>query len=248
MHVLNESTAVEAVASPAVQLCLCGKPAVSKCGKCKLTAYCSRECQRQDWPTHKALCGLTDPAATMSDHLKAVEATRWLKDFSPPDCYEWLTNCYTMRCNDDMFWGGGYLHGPYRVHPAPTKVSIAADFLCFCTLAKRNGVVPADWAWAAFLKVAARFAGYAFEKSDAQTRWGSENVYNAMMGGRSLRFTAMQVYGSEPNQPGNSRQHNDVLALVAEVLYVSDLPSALTEEVGGRAAWEEFATTVKSRR
>ena len=27
-----------------------------KCGKCQLNAYCSIECQRVDWPTHKILC------------------------------------------------------------------------------------------------------------------------------------------------------------------------------------------------
>jgi hypothetical protein len=27
-----------------------------KCSRCKLRAYCSRECQAADWPTHKAPC------------------------------------------------------------------------------------------------------------------------------------------------------------------------------------------------
>lgn len=38
--------------------------------------------------------------------------------------------------------------------------------------------------------------GYAFEKSDAQEKYGHENVFLAgFMGGRSLRFTAERVYG-----------------------------------------------------
>lgn len=37
---------------------------------------------------------------------------------------------------------------------------------------------------------------YAFEKSDAQEKYGRENVFAAMMGGRSLRFTGEVVYGS----------------------------------------------------
>jgi hypothetical protein len=96
-----------------------------------------------------------------------------------------------MRCDDDYVYRGCYLHGPYD--PAATKVSITADFLCFCVLAKRHGVVPGDWPWAAFLAVACNFAGYAFEKSDACERWGEENYFAAMMGGRSLRFTATKV-------------------------------------------------------
>ena len=26
------------------------------CGHCKSVAYCSRECQRDDWPTHRPVC------------------------------------------------------------------------------------------------------------------------------------------------------------------------------------------------
>ncbi|KAI8866968.1 hypothetical protein GQ42DRAFT_165141 [Ramicandelaber brevisporus] len=33
------------------------KDSASCCGKCK-TAYCSRDCQVDDWPSHKSLCGV----------------------------------------------------------------------------------------------------------------------------------------------------------------------------------------------
>ncbi len=29
---------------------------LSKCSRCEAVAYCSRECQKQDWPTHKTRC------------------------------------------------------------------------------------------------------------------------------------------------------------------------------------------------
>ena len=29
-----------------------------QCGRCKLTSYCSRNCQKADWPRHKAVCTL----------------------------------------------------------------------------------------------------------------------------------------------------------------------------------------------
>lgn len=35
---------------------VCGKKSTSTCGKCKLTRYCSKECQRKDWKKHKNLC------------------------------------------------------------------------------------------------------------------------------------------------------------------------------------------------
>lgn len=33
-----------------------GTHRLSRCSDCKLAAYCSRECQRADWPYHKSLC------------------------------------------------------------------------------------------------------------------------------------------------------------------------------------------------
>lgn len=36
----------------------CGKDAIKKCGRCKSVYYCSRECQVEDWKTHKPICDL----------------------------------------------------------------------------------------------------------------------------------------------------------------------------------------------
>jgi len=55
--------------------------------------------------------------------------------------------------------------------------------LIFCILAKV--VVPDDWDWQVFLREARHHIPFAFEKSDARKRWGSKNVFQAQMGGRS---------------------------------------------------------------
>lgn len=34
----------------------CGKPSTSKCGRCKVEPYCSKECQAGHWKEHKASC------------------------------------------------------------------------------------------------------------------------------------------------------------------------------------------------
>jgi hypothetical protein len=98
-----------------------------------------------------------------------------------------------MRCDDDYAYGGCHLHGPYD--PEATPSSTRRDFLVFCLLAHRRHVVPPSWDWAACLWVAANFACYAMEKSDAQDRWGGDNYFSSAMGGRSLRATACDVYG-----------------------------------------------------
>ena len=35
----------------------CNQPASKKCATCKLIRYCSSECQKADWSSHKKLCG-----------------------------------------------------------------------------------------------------------------------------------------------------------------------------------------------
>lgn len=38
------------------KLCVCGKPGSKLCGKCGNTSYCSRDCQRTDWKSHRSKC------------------------------------------------------------------------------------------------------------------------------------------------------------------------------------------------
>jgi plasmid rolling circle replication initiator protein Rep len=35
---------------------LCENKATYQCGKCKITRYCSKECQIEDWERHKKIC------------------------------------------------------------------------------------------------------------------------------------------------------------------------------------------------
>ena len=111
-----------------------------------------------------------------------------------------------QTCDDDYAWGGCNLHGPYL--PDATPESISRDFLIYCILAHRAKSLPAGWNWASFLKAAVEYIPYAFEKSDAKERWGSENYFEGASGaGRSLRYTGMQIYRSKVDEPGDSREH-----------------------------------------
>lgn len=46
------------------QTCKKGPPEVplKQCAKCNVTTYCSRDCQKADWKTHKKICGKQDNA------------------------------------------------------------------------------------------------------------------------------------------------------------------------------------------
>ena len=34
----------------------CGKTATARCGRCRSTYFCSKECQKLAWPNHKKFC------------------------------------------------------------------------------------------------------------------------------------------------------------------------------------------------
>lgn len=134
----------------------------------------------------------TDTAALLPAGMNSDPAS-WAKGLSPSKQYEWFVDCYRMRVDDDYAYGGGDVHGLYD--PEHDGDSITADFLHFCKLAVLAHVVPQPWDWKACLEKAKKLLGFAFEKSDAQEKYGSENVFSVLMGGRSLRATAEQVYG-----------------------------------------------------
>ncbi|KAJ8695118.1 hypothetical protein PTI98_007733 [Pleurotus ostreatus] len=54
----------------------CSGPDSSFCSKCRLVAYCSKECQVTDWKRHKADCN--------SPYLKSTWKPAWLVESRPP--------------------------------------------------------------------------------------------------------------------------------------------------------------------
>jgi tetratricopeptide (TPR) repeat protein len=59
----------------------CGKMAtdigcrLSKCSRCKQVSYCSRDCQRSDWKSHKVFCGMTSSKAAAAPQPRPASKT-----------------------------------------------------------------------------------------------------------------------------------------------------------------------------
>ncbi|KAI1141100.1 hypothetical protein F5Y05DRAFT_299180 [Hypoxylon sp. FL0543] len=53
---------------------MCNKEPAMLCKRCRSCYYCSRECQRSDWPSHKLLCGefLSQSPRPSSSHKRAI--------------------------------------------------------------------------------------------------------------------------------------------------------------------------------
>eukprot|EP00884_Botryococcus_braunii_P016910 jgi/Botrbrau1/3902/Bobra.0183s0123.1 len=165
----------------------------------------------------------------------------WAKGLPPAEQREWLVDCYRMRVDDTMVWRGECV-GLYSGDGE--KGTVLLDFLVFCRLAVAHDVVPRNWDWPAFLTVAECLLCFAFEKSDAKEKWGGENIFRAMLGGRSLRYTAEMVYGSSIVNP--AEMHRDERALREELTggweAVVQRPAAAAtfRTVGGLAAWQKL--------
>ncbi|KAJ7617868.1 hypothetical protein FB45DRAFT_215666 [Roridomyces roridus] len=65
-------------------VCICGEPAANRCSSCKAVSYCSKECQRGDWKTHKIACKAATSVASSSSPSDVPSPTS-LRRGSPTD-------------------------------------------------------------------------------------------------------------------------------------------------------------------
>ena len=49
---------------------VCGKEDSKKCGQCHRVYYCSVQCQKKDWKSHKATCSPRQPTETQNPLLR----------------------------------------------------------------------------------------------------------------------------------------------------------------------------------
>jgi hypothetical protein len=233
----TESTLTAAVPSHVCALPQCENSATARCARCKLIFYCCKEHQVEHWPVHKTTASCAKFKKKKIKKKMATSRPSWHSNMSPPDIYEWFTNCYQLRCDDDYVYGGCYLHGPYN--PEATRSSFIKDFMVYCLLAKRKKIIPKDWDWSAFLQVAKRKAGYGLEKSDAEKRWGPTKFFAVAL----LKTVASEVYGSSAHEFEDPSDADQQILDQAEE-DVQEGWRAASVEVGGKAAWEEFSENV----
>ena len=170
----------------------------SLCSQCKLVNYCGKEHQKEDWARHKPEC-----LAASETPIPVAPAGVWAMDKPPlgwgvpppPHAWymglnphmqrEWLVDCYRMRLDDELVWQNNIRPG--SLYDQSGAREIAQDFLVFCCLVRRKGVLPENWIWSQFLDVAAELLAFKFEKADAKIKYLGESQYDVIKGGRSLR-------------------------------------------------------------
>jgi len=184
----------------------------------------------------------------------------WSIGLGEAEAAEWFIDCYRMRVDDDYCWGGGNFHGFYLVATGGCdefgKLEVWADFMIFCKLAIRRNALPDNWSWELVAEKAASMLCYAFDKESAREKYGRENVFQAMFGGRSLRATAISIYGSGAESfAQEDEMHVEVTGEVEKAKYgmircmetdnyenIREYESVF-EEVGGmgdNGVWDQF--------
>ncbi|KAI1363621.1 putative MYND domain protein [Xylaria arbuscula] len=136
---------------------------LKRCAKCATTLYCSRECQKTDWKTHKKICGKQAherpetrshaSAATVLSPPKGLEQpitkpfsrlddNTYLHNRPETDVYRLLIDSYRMRLDDEYtFDGDAAVDSIY----GGAKSSITGFRKFLRQAASRRGVLPPWW-------------------------------------------------------------------------------------------------------
>ena len=195
-------------------------------------------------PAPRRPCGAAPPGGNLA-------ASAWSRGLEGRARVEWFVNCYRMRVDDD-YAVGGEVRGGTLYDPDHSGRSVFLDFVIFCKLAIRNRAVPDPFDWVEALAVAADLIPYAFEKSDAQEKYGSENFFAPQMGGRSLRYTGATIYGYGPDGAYHGEELDDIIRnetrLACKAAPIPDRPDAVDlafdaayfADVGGVEPWRRL--------
>ena len=195
------------------------------CAKCHATQYCSRNCQKADWKSHKKNCGNHGPGASDGGNSNAspsagrVSAVKgldghndkpftrldkgtWLHDRPEKDVYRLLIDSFRMRLEDSYVFDCQNTEGTiYAGEPH----SLPAFRRFLAKVASRPGMLP-PW-WTDEKKAECERMGmshrksnwhnlaFAVEKKDVVEHYGDPQFP------MQLRMFAETVYG---NVPGGS--------------------------------------------
>jgi splicing suppressor protein 51 len=164
-----------------------------KCARCKAVSYCSKDCQKAHWKTHKQIC------AHIAD-VRAISNNKVYHNRPEEETFKLLIDTLRMRQEDEYALDGEHMSGTiYNQEPNSEKA-----FRTFIRKAKAvSGILPPWWDHKSLEKClsysrnSADFSlKHAQEKHDIQETWADK------MMPMKLRMVAERVYG---NTPGGSK-------------------------------------------
>jgi splicing suppressor protein 51 len=201
--------------SPAPSSCFnCSKlqtelsEALKRCSKCQTALYCSQDCQKANWKSHKLTChrpraapppppnppqqagGRHNPGFEGMNVAFGLDKDDFLHNIPGDKAFNYLIDCFRMRVEDEYVFGGNTIGIYNGDKPLP-------EFKKFLSLAEsRQAILPPWWSpakrWECErLAVNGTFSNIhgAVEKSDIQEQ------YNDNMMPMKLRVLGEKIYG-----------------------------------------------------
>lgn len=189
----------------------CSKPQaelpepLKRCAKCQTALYCSRECQKANWKSHKPTChlpgsappnpaqesgGRHNPGFDAFNHMFGLSKDDFLHNLPEKEAFTLLIDCFRMRVEDEYAFGGntiGIYNGEQPLPPFKKFLSLAES---------RPALLPSWWnpekrRECERLAVNGEWSNIkaAVEKSDIQDH------YNDNMMPMKLRILGEKIYG-----------------------------------------------------
>lgn len=208
----------------------CGKSpplvTIKQCAKCSATPYCSRDCQKADWKSHKKLCGKQDASPStaalsppkgldtpVSHPFTRLDNGTWLHGRPEVDVFRLLIDAYRLRMDDEYkFEGAANVDSHYGGGDS------VVGFRRFLGSVEKESALLPGWWTAEKKEKCVRFGqsgdawadlGTAVDKADVNNHYGDSKF--AMQ----LRMFAEAVYGRGPGG-SNGTQMRKMLAAMEE--------------------------------
>ncbi|KAF2006464.1 hypothetical protein P154DRAFT_217803 [Amniculicola lignicola CBS 123094] len=194
------------------------------CSKCKVTRYCSRECQKNNWKSHKKLCSkqageafhnlsghpdmpaehgtnYTTPRTKgleqqIQDPFTRIDQHTYLHDRPETDVYKLLIDCFRMRQEDDNNFENK--QSPYSIYSGASDSVVA--FRHFLDLASSRSNLLPGW-WNADKQKACEEFGMSDNWSSLKAKVSKQSVidqYSSEMMPMQLRMLGETVYARGP--------------------------------------------------
>ena len=153
------------------------------------------------------------------DTLVKTGKVKHLKKFwqmkVPGDAAEWFVDCYRMRVSDECEWYGTF-RGLYEYFRRDgDKILILQDFLVFCKMARKHGVLRENENYEKILTIAAKKLCTGYCKALAKEQYDGENVYSGFQSGKpSLRLESFKILYSSSLGESRPRIHSSEISMV----------------------------------